>query len=185
PRQNANYYQVGVIARLEPEKGHRYFLQAATTILSEINNVIFLIIGTGSLEKELKDYTRELGITDRVIFTGLRDDIPELLAQMSVVVLPSLNEALSLSLIESMCLGKPCVASNVGGIKELIEDGKNGLLVKPGDPNELAQKIIFLLKHPGLAQKLGKKAARTVEEKFDARIMAKKITELYRNCAFG
>ncbi len=173
---------VGVIARLEPEKGHRCFLDAARLILPEVPDVKFLIVGTGSLEKELKVYAEKLGIKDKVIFTGLRDDIPELISRLDVVVLPSLSESFGLSLVEGMCLGKPCVASNVGGIKEIIVDGKNGLLAEPGNARALAEKIVFLLQNPALARRLGEEAARTVEEKFDARLMAKKITELYFRC---
>jgi len=98
------------------------------------------------------------------------------------VVLPSLNESFGLGLVEGMCLGKPCVASNIGGIKEIIEDGKNGLLVKPADPVELAEKITFLINNPDEAHRLGQEAARTVEEKFGAREMVRKITLLYQKC---
>jgi len=173
---------VGLIARLEKEKGHRYFLEAAKIILTRMKKIQFMIIGTGSLEKELKDYARKLKIDQYVVFTGLRDDIPELLAEMDIVVLPSLNESFGLGLVEGMCLGKPCVASNIGGIKEIIEDGKNGLLVKPADPVELAEKITFLINNPDEAHRLGQEAARTVEEKFGAREMVRKITLLYQKC---
>lgn len=181
-RRPKTNYLVGVIARLEPEKGHCIFLEAAHHILTEINNVKFLIIGIGSAERKLKDYAHKLGIEHAVIFTGLRNDIPELISNLDVVVLPSLSESFGLSLVEGMCLGKPCVASNVGGIKEIITDGENGLLVEPGDARGLAEKIVFLLQNPTFTQELSRRAARTVEDKFDARSMAGKITALYYHC---
>ncbi|MEW6274054.1 MAG: glycosyltransferase [Bacillota bacterium] len=170
---------VGMVARLEPEKGHRYFLEAARDILTIKKNVKFVIVGTGSLETELKERARALGIQEAVIFTGFQENVAGLLAAMDVVVLPSLTESFGLSLVEGMCLGKPCVASRVGGIKEIITDWENGLLVEPGNARGLAEKVFFLLQNPTFAQELGRRAARTVEEKFDARIMAGKITELY------
>lgn len=183
PRQYENkHHFIGLVARLEKEKGHRYLLEAAKIILSKIENIRFIIIGTGSLEKELKEYAHRLKIDQNIIFTGLRDDIPELLAKIDIVVLPSLNESFGLGLVEGMCLGKPCVASNIGGIKEIIEDGKNGLLAKPADPVDLAEKIIFLIKNPDEANRLGQEAALTVEEKFGAHEMVRKITNLYKEC---
>lgn len=172
-------FTAGVIARLEPEKGHRYFLEAARIILEHGKNVRFFIVGTGSQEKALKEYAQELGIAGEVVFTGLREDIPEIIGGLDVVVLPSLTESLPLSLVEGMGLGKPCVASNVGGVPEIIQDGHNGLLVAPGDARGLAEMILFLLENPARARELGENAARTVEEKFDARVMAEKITNLY------
>ncbi|RJQ24498.1 MAG: glycosyltransferase [Peptococcaceae bacterium] len=170
---------VGIIGRLEPEKGHSIFLQAAAQVLKVRNNVTFVVVGTGSLAGELKNMARDLGIETKVLFTGLREDIPELLSVMDVVALPSLTEAFPLSLIESMCLGRPCIASSVGGISEIIENEKNGLLVSPGDAAALAEKIIFLLSNPEQARAMGVRAAALVEKKFDAGLMAEKITDLY------
>ncbi|RJQ29375.1 MAG: glycosyltransferase family 1 protein [Peptococcaceae bacterium] len=170
---------VGVIGRLEPEKGHSVFLQAAAQVLKERNNVTFVVVGTGSLAGELKNMALDLGIEAKVRFTGLREDIPELLSVMDVVVLPSLTEAFPLSLIESMCLGRPCIASSVGGISEIIEHEKNGLLAPPGDAAALAEKINFLLSCPEQARTMGVRASALVAKKFDAGLMAEKITDLY------
>ncbi len=174
-------YLVGVVARLSPEKGHRYFLEAAKMVAAGIDGVTFLIVGTGPLEQELKDYCRKLGIDGRVVFTGLRDDIPRLLEQLDVLVQPSLSEAHPLSLVEGMCMGRPCVATGVGGVGEVIVDGENGLLVEPANPAALADGILLLLKNPDLAARLGEAAVRTAA-RFDARIMAKKVTDLYIRC---
>ncbi len=173
---------IGLIGRLEPEKGHRCFLEAARMLLQQHDACRFWIVGAGSLEQDLRDHARKLGIADRVEFLGLRDDIPALLTQLSVVALPSLTEALPLSLVEAMSMGKPCVASNVGGIKEILVDRENGLLVEPENPGALAMKIAWLLEHPDEARRMGETAARTAAERFVARVMAERLTRLYLEC---
>lgn len=172
---------VGVVARLSPEKGHRFFLEAAKIVAAEMGDVTFLIVGTGPLEQELKEYVRESGIDERVVFAGHREDIPRILEQLDVLVLPSLSEAHPLSLVEGMCMGLPCVATAVGGVTEVISDEENGLLVEPGNADALAGAILRLLREPALAARLGD-AARLDARRFDARMMAKKVTDLYRKC---
>ena len=103
----------------------------------------FVFVGTGILSEELKRYARELNISDRVVFYGQAPDILPVVTIFDAVVLPStIREGLGLSLIEAMALGKPVIGTSVGGIPEVIEHGKNGLLVKPQDPLSLAEAII-------------------------------------------
>jgi glycosyltransferase involved in cell wall biosynthesis len=173
---------IGLVGRLEPEKGHRCFLEAAQILLQQHGDCRFQIVGEGSLQQDLRDFAWQLGIAGQVEFLGLRDDIPELLSRMSVVALPSLSEAFSLSLVEAMSMGKPCVASNIGGIKEILADRENGLLVEPGQPRVLAAGIAWLLEHPGEARRMGEAAARTAAERFDARVMTEQLTRLYAEC---
>jgi glycosyltransferase involved in cell wall biosynthesis len=173
---------IGLVGRLEPEKGHHCFLDAARLLLTQHGGCRFWIVGTGSLQQELRDYAEKLGIARQVEFLGLRDDIPALLAQMTVVAQPSLSEAFSLSLVEAMSMGKPCVASNIGGIKEILVDRENGLLVEPGKPRVLAERIAWLLEHPDEARRMGEAAARTAAERFDAGVMTEGLTRLYVEC---
>ncbi|MGD0622081.1 MAG: glycosyltransferase [Thermacetogeniaceae bacterium] len=173
---------IGLVGRLEPEKGHRCFLEAARMLLQQHGGCRFQIVGDGSLQQDLRDFAWKLGIAGQVEFLGLRDDIPELLARMSVVTLPSLSEAMPLSLVEAMSMGKPCVASNVGGIKEILVDRENGLLVEPDNPRALAARIAWLLEHPDEARRMGEAAARTAAERFDARVMTEQLTRLYMEC---
>ncbi len=173
---------VGLVGRLEAEKGHRCFLEAALLLPPPFDNCRFWIVGDGSLAGELREYASELGIAGRVAFLGLRNDIPDLLARMDLVVVPSFSEACPLSLLEAMSMGKPCVASNLDSIREIVADGRDGLLVEPGDPKDLAAKIAYLLGHPADAQKLGEAAALTAAGKFDARLMTEKLTLLYTEC---
>jgi glycosyltransferase involved in cell wall biosynthesis len=173
---------VGLVGRLEAEKGHRCFLEAARLLPPPYDGCRFWIVGEGSLAGELRAYARELGIAGRVAFLGLRDDIPDLLDRMDVVVAPSFSEACPLSLVEAMSMGKPCVASNLDSIREIVTDGRDGLLVAPGDPGGLAAKIAYLLEHPEDARRLGEAAARTAAARFDARVMAEELTLLYNEC---
>ncbi|OPY56449.1 MAG: putative glycosyltransferase EpsF [Pelotomaculum sp. PtaU1.Bin035] len=171
---------VGIVARLEPEKGHRYFLEAAAMVLERLEDVLFLVVGAGSLASELAETAQRLGISGRVIFTGYQDNIAQLIAMMDVMVIPSLTEAFGISMIEGMCLAKPCVASAVGGLAEIAGvDGRDAFLVPPGDPGAVAGKVVFLLKNPDVAHAVGQRAAEKVEKRFTARIMADKITDLY------
>lgn len=170
---------VGVVARLAPEKGHRCLLQAAGKVLERCGDVRFVIVGAGPLEEDLRSVARRLGLADRVIFTGLRRDIPRVLEQLDILVQPSLSEAQSLSLVEGMAMARPCVASAVGGVTEVISDGVDGLLVPPADPDALAEKLLALLNDPVSAARLGRAAALSARRRFDARVMAQRITELY------
>src|SRR5262249_31154892 len=124
---------VGVIARLEPEKGHPTLLEAWPLVLGSCPDAYLLIVGEGSRCDELRAQADELRIAHRVVFTGRREDVPAVTAALDVAVLPSYREAQGLSVLEAMALSRPVVASNVGGIPEMIEDGVTGLLVPPHD----------------------------------------------------
>lgn len=171
---------VGIVARLEPEKGHRYFLEAAAIILKKRKDVLFIVVGTGSLSGELAETARRLGISEYVLFTGYQDNIAEFVAMMDVLVIPSLTEAFGISMLEGMCLAKPCVASAVGGLVEIAgEDGRAACLIPPADAGAIAAKVNFLLEHQDLAEAMGARAVAKVEEKFTAEKMAGEITSLY------
>ncbi|MDF9406962.1 glycosyltransferase family 4 protein [Pelotomaculum isophthalicicum JI] len=171
---------VGMVARLEPEKGHRYFLEASSMVLAKLENVFFIVVGTGSLADDLRETAKNLGISERVLFTGYQDDIAKFIAMMDVMVIPSLTEAFGISMIEGMCLGKPCVASAVGGLVEIAgQDGRVAFLVPPGNAEAIAEKVIFLLENPGFAGSMGSHAAEEVEIRFSAEKMAGEIASLY------
>ena len=174
-----NQLIVGNVANLYPVKGHRYFLQAAKEVLQQIPHTRFLVIGKGPLENELKNEALKIGIFDYVKFLGFRDDVRDLLKIMDVFVLPSLSEGLPLSLIEAMASKVPIVASNVGGISEIVSQGKNGFLVSPGCSDILASKIITLLRDKYMAKKLGMNGYRKVKSQFSLQQMVNKYVELY------
>ena len=139
---------VGVVARLEPEKGHPTLLEAWPVVLRAVPDAYLLIVGEGSRRDALEAQARELRIAHRVVFTGRRDDVPAVTAALDVAVLPSYREAQGLTILEAMALSRPVVASNVGGIPEMIEDGVTGLLVPPHDADALAAAIVRLLTGP-------------------------------------
>lgn len=170
---------IGVTARLEPEKGVSVFLEAASLLAGRYAGISFWVAGEGSQGPELKAAAQKLGLGDRVFFLGFREDVPAVLARLDVLAVPSLSEAFGLSLLEGMCLGIPCVASNTGGLAEVAKGGDYALLVPPGDATALALGIAYLLENPNEAALLGRRAARVAEEEYSAGAMARKMTELY------
>ena len=170
---------VGVVARLEPEKGHQTLIEAWPHVLREVPDAYLLIVGEGSRRDSLEQWAAAHRVAHRVVFTGRRDDIPAVTAGLDVAVLPSWREAQGLSILESMALSRPVVASDVGGIPEMIEDGVTGLLVEHDNPVALAAAISRLLLDPGLAQRLGRAGHDLVHERFCVELMVKAIEEIY------
>ncbi len=157
---------VAVSSRLNKMKGVRYFLDAASRIAKRFPDVRFLIVGDGASRPELERQARELRLERSVLFTGFRVDVPELLHEATVSVLPSLSEGLSNSLLESMACGVPVVATRVGGNPEVIDDGVTGFLVPPMDSAALASAITRFLEDPNLATQFGQAGRRRVQNLF-------------------
>jgi len=176
-----DFYVIGTVGRLVPIKGHKYLVSAAEMIIKEFPKTVFVIVGDGFLKPILERHAEALGIRKNIVFTGWRKDVPEILYLFNVLVFPSLNEGMGRVMIEGMSLGKPIVASNVGGIRDLIEDGKNGLLVPPRDSNALRKAISRLIRNKKLAEGLGKIGKMEVYPDFDASTMVKKIDNLYES----
>jgi glycosyltransferase involved in cell wall biosynthesis len=175
---------VMVISRLTRQKGLEYFLEAAAMLAPRFPAAHFLVVGYANpAEQEyattLKEIADRLGIADRVVFTGLRRDVPALLAAATVSVMPSLNEALSNVVLESMAAGAPTVATRVGGTPEAIVDGVTGLLVEPGNSAALADAIATLLDNPQLAARLGGSARKAIEDRYSAEKMVRATENLY------
>jgi glycosyltransferase involved in cell wall biosynthesis len=169
---------VGMVGNFRAEKGHRILLQAAIRVRQAIPRVRFLLVGYGPLESETRRLARQLGLEDTVVFAGARDDAPRITGGFDLFALPSLSEGLAIALIEAMALGRPAVVTNVGGLTEVIEHGKQGLVVNPGDPGELAGAIIRLLEDANLRRALGA-AARTRAGDFDIRKALRRHEEVY------
>jgi glycosyltransferase involved in cell wall biosynthesis len=170
---------VGVVARLEPEKGHPTLLEAWPRVLRAVPDAYLLIVGEGSRREALEAQARELRIAHRVVFTGRRDDVPAVTAALDVAVLPSYREAQGLSILEAMALSRPVVASNVGGIPEMIEDGVTGLLVPPHDAEALAGAIIRLLRDHPYADTLARAGHDLVHDRFCIEHMVEAIQTIY------
>ena len=175
---------VAVVSRLTRLKGLEHFLEAAAAISTRVPDARFLVVGeTSPMDRaylgELQQYAERLGVADRVMFTGLRTDIPSLLASVNVAVMPSLNEALSNVLLESMAAGAPTVATRVGGTPEALVDGVTGLLVPPADTTALATAIVRLLNNPSLATHLGRAARLRIADAFSVKRMVSATEDLY------
>ncbi len=183
---------VGKIARLFELKGHRFLLKGAKEVISEFPNVKFLFVGDGILKDELKKQAFELGIKDKVIFTGLvrRDKIPEYISIMDIVVHTSLREGLARVIPQAFACSRPVIAFNIDGADEIIEDGRNGLLIPPPDiPEEewrnydtynLSSCILKLLQDENLKKKMGEEGKKIVGPIFKAEYMVENIDALYK-----
>ncbi|HEX7490493.1 MAG TPA: glycosyltransferase [Candidatus Limnocylindrales bacterium] len=174
---------VGVVARLEAEKGHRTLVDAWPDVLAVHPEAWLLIVGEGSERNSLEAQAASLGVAEHVVFTGRREDVPAVTAALDVAVLPSYREAQGLSVLEAMALSRPVVASNVGGIPEMIEDGVSGLLVPPGDCNALAAAIVRLLSDHPLADTIARRGHDLVHDRFCIEIMTNQIETLYDEAA--
>jgi glycosyltransferase involved in cell wall biosynthesis len=178
---------VGVVSRLHRLKGIEDFLDAAALISAKHPSAHFLVIGQPSpvdnlaYLEELMARAQQLGLGERVIFTGLRSDVPALLSAVDVSVMPSLNEALSNVLLESMAAGAPVVATEVGGTSEALSDGHTGLLIPPANPTVMAAAIDRLLSDPALARTLGGRARQAIADKFSLDRMVAATAVVYED----
>jgi len=170
---------VVVFSRLNQMKGIQYFLDAAVILAGRFPDVRFLVAGDGESRKELEEYACRLELGQRVVFTGFRSDVPELLSEAAVSVLPSLSEGLSNSLLESMAAGVPVVATRVGGNPEVIEDGVTGLLVPLRDSAALAGAVGRVLEDKDLAAAFAQAGIRRVAELFSMERSVRETEHLY------
>lgn len=170
---------IGTIGRLTPEKGQLYLLKAFKMANSKLPNTKLLIIGDGPLRRSLELEATGLELRDNVIFTGIRNDIPEILNIMDVFVLSSLNEGLPMALLEAMAAQIPSIATNVGAISKVIDNGYSGLLVEAMDVIKLTDTMVNLLTDKDSADYLAKNAYATVKSNFSSENMAKEYAEIY------
>ena len=173
-------FLVAISARLEPVKGHDTFLKAAKIICDKCDGVKFMIMGTGSLDKELRKTVKEYGISDRVIFTGLLEDVSGHVNAMDLNINCSYGtETSSLALSEAMSVGKPAIATNFGGNPYMITEGVNGYLFPTHDAEALASLILKIKDDKELYKKLSDGALMCYREKFTAKMMTEKLEKIY------
>ena len=171
--------KIGTVGRLDRVKGHSFLLDAAQIVLKERPDVVFVIVGSGPLEDELKGQARQLGISDKVHFLGFKENAHELIAEMDIFVLSSLHEGVPYVLLEAMSSFKPVVCTQVGGIKDVVVHGHDGLFVQPADSEDLSRALLLLLNDRKLAANLGENARRTIENRFSSVHMAKETCDFY------
>ena len=170
---------VGMLSRLEPVKGCGYFIEAAALVLPRFPDAAFVVVGDGSMRPALEKKARASGSGDRIIFTGWRNDALEIMSFVDIVVQPSLNEAIGRVLLEAQARGIPVVATNVGGIPEVVRDTVTGRLVPPRDPRALASAIGELLEDEHVRRAMGERARAWIDQKFSAGRMVAQVEKVY------
>lgn len=180
-----NVKLVGCIGRIIPQKGQRSFLLAIPEVIKKYPETFFLIAGDVYLKEErykeeLLEIIKKNKIEDRVKFTGFRYDIRNLIRSLDILVFPSVApESFGLSVLEAMSLGKPVIASKVGGVCEIIEDGVNGMLIEPNHPEQITDRIIQLLSDKEMYHRMGWEAKEAVTRKFS---LKRYVVEMERAC---
>jgi len=178
--KRAGWVRIGMVARMnDPVKNHSAFLRAAARLSAACSTVEFLMVGDGSLRPSLEKLAGDLGIAERVTFTGERHDIPAILASLDISVLVSGSESLSNVVLESMATGLPVVANRVGGNPELIRPGETGDLVEPGNEEQLTTSLLRLVRNPSLRLSYGANGRAFARSQFHITQIATRYEQLY------
>lgn len=176
---------VGMVGRLSHEKGADVFLQAAAELLKSRPTTKFVLVGEGPEEQKTRENARSLGIESSVVFAGFRDDVSAVLAAIDIVVIPSRTEGLPLILLEAMSSGKPVVATNTGGIPDVLQEGVNGRLLPAADPLAFARAIAELLDDPSARHRMGMNARKTAEGRFSVDRMIEAYERVFFEVEFA
>ena len=177
-----NYKSVGIIGRLVPIKNHRMFLDSVKRFKDTLGfgqRAKFLIVGDGPLHQELENYAKRLGISEDVTFTGWIKDLEKIYSELDIVVLTSLNEGTPVALIEAQAAARPCVATCVGGVANVIEEGRAGFLVPSDDVDKFTEALSKLLSNPELALSMGRYGRERVISKFNKTRLFRDIEDMY------
>lgn len=173
-------YAVGTVSSLYWVKNQRALVELVARL--NASNTYIIIVGDGPLKGELTDYAKKLEVNKRVIFTGWRSDVADLLNSFDIFALPSLSEGLPVCLLEAMSMGLPCIASRAGGITEVIEDGVNGLLLKENSCHELIAAVRGLFADVEMRKRLGEEARKKVTQEFTPKGYISSVLKLYGKC---
>lgn len=171
---------IGTVGRLHKTKGHKYLVEGFRKVVQKFPKAHLLIVGDGDQKENLEKQISEMGLNNSVHLLGLRNDVAAILQLIDVFVFPSLEEGLGIALIEACAVGKPCVATNVGGIPEIIEDGKSGFLIPHSNHILMADMITRLLQDRKLSRTISMYGKKIVRERFDILETAKKVQKLYK-----
>lgn len=174
---------LGTVAHLFPRKGYDVMLKALPSIIRTLPAVHYVVIGTGdgSYEQRLRELSAELGISDHVHFVGFQQDVNPFLEAMSLYVHPARMEGFGIAVVEALAAGKAVVATNVGGLPEVVEEGETGLLVAPDDPQALTAAVLSLLRDDGRRRAMGERAVKWVRERFDLRASVRAMERFYQD----
>ena len=169
-----------MVGTFKRQKGHRYLVEAATSVVGRWPDLHILLVGGGDLAREIETQVNAAGLSNRVHLLGSRRDVPEILAASDSFVLPSLWEGLPVALVEAMAGGLPVIATSVSGTEQVIVEGVTGLLVPPGDAEALADAMIELLSDPAGAATMAAAGRERVAALFSAQGQAERLTALFR-----
>lgn len=175
----AEDFVVGYVAALEWRKGHHRLIEVARELCPRYPQLRFLFVGEGFDEERLQALVREAGLADCVLFTGYRNDVPEIMAVLDVKVFASEREGLPQVLVQAATVGLPVVAFEAEGVRELVRDGGNGYVLPQGDIRGMIQALTHLLEHPHLARELGARGPQLVDERWQIETMQQKTIALY------
>jgi glycosyltransferase involved in cell wall biosynthesis len=170
---------VGMLAALEERKGHRFLFEAAAELKRQGRRLHYKIAGDGPEREKLRELAAALGLQEEIEFVGFVSDVAAFLASIDLFVLPSLFEGLGVAALEAMAAGRPVVATEVGGLSELVEDRRTGLVVPPGDAHALARALHELISRESLMRELGENGRRRVAERFTMERMARQNEAYY------
>ncbi|HUJ78832.1 MAG TPA: glycosyltransferase family 4 protein [Nitrospiria bacterium] len=170
---------IGILGRLVPIKGHRYLIEALPAVLKEFPSALLLVVGEGPERDSLASLAASLGVSGQIRMIGARSDLLRYVAACDVIVQPSLNEGMGRTVLEALVMGKPVIASQVGGLPDLIVHGRNGLLVPPASPSALAHAICSLCWDPVRLRRMSGEARRSVGRQFSVAAMVEAIDRLY------
>jgi glycosyltransferase involved in cell wall biosynthesis len=174
---------IGVIGDVIPRKGAHYLVAALPRIIAAAPDTRLVLVGSlgpDDYVQGIRATARRMAVAPRVIMTGHRDDVDQVMAALDVCVLPSVDEPLGMSVLEAMAAGVPVVASDVGGLPECLGHGRTGILVPPADSNALAEAIIRLLGNPQQRRELGEDGRKWVHERFSAESQTPRIEAVFR-----
>jgi glycosyltransferase involved in cell wall biosynthesis len=187
---DGDFLIIGMTSRFGPDKGHEEFIKAAKVLLSkrgvERGRLKFLIVGSSVFEVDrereeyLKGMVREYGLWEDFIFTGFRDDVPNLLALMDIFVLPAHQEPCGRVLFEAQAMEVPVIGTSSGGTPEIVEDGVTGLLFKPKNVDELVEKLELLIGNPLLRKRMGKAGRQRMKYMFPIKNNSELTMKIYR-----
>lgn len=173
---------IGIVAVLRSWKGHRFFLEAVPLVLEKVPPARFLIVGEGPQQRNIQRWIEEMGLEETVVMTGHREDVPEVLAALDVVVSASTQaEGVPQSLVQALAMEKPVVATDVGGVGEIIRDRETGLLVPPANPKAMAEATLAILSDPEAARALGRRGRGLVERSYSLERMLDQVEAVYQD----
>lgn len=184
PEPAAHAFRMGIVGRLKPIKGHEVLLRALAR-LGRRRDLALYVFGEGETEASCRALSKEAGIEEQVHFMGFRPDVTAYMRQLDTIVMPSFHEGIPYTALEAMDLGVPLIASDVGGLREILTNDVDAVLVPPGDPVSLASAIERVAGDAGLRERLRLNARRTVTERFGAAAMVDQYLDLYRIAAQG